>query len=142
MKRFVGLDVAQEECAVCILNEDETREFEGSCPTDPNRILRTIADHTGRVEKIVHEPGPLSIWLTCELAQRGAPVVCIDARAAHKALSARKIKSDRSDAEALAQLARTGWFQEVRIKSEESDRLRLLLSARERLIRIRMDIEG
>lgn len=68
--------------------------------------------------------------------------MCIDARAAHKALSARINKSDRSDAEALAQLARTGWFREVRIKSEESDRLRLLLSARERLIRIRMDIDG
>lgn len=51
-------------------------------------------------------------------------------------------KSDRSDAEALAQLARTGWYREVHIKSENSDRLRLLLSARERLVRIRMDIEG
>ncbi len=91
---------------------------------------------------MVHESGPLSIWLTREQAKRGAPVVYIDARAANKALSARMNKSDRSDAEAFAQLARTGWYREVHIKSEESDRLRLLLSARERLIRIRMDIEG
>ncbi|MGI9357260.1 MAG: IS110 family transposase, partial [Rhizobiaceae bacterium] len=141
MKRFVGLDVAEEECAVCILDEDKTCVIEGSCPTDRNSIFRTIADHGGPVEKIVHESGPLSIWLTRELAQHGAPVVCVDARVAHKALSARMNKLDRFDAETLAQLARTDWYREVHIKSEESDRLRLPLSARERLIRIRMDIE-
>ena len=69
-------------------------------------------------------------------------MVCIDARAAHKVLSARMNKSDKSDAVGLAQLARTGWYGEVHIKSEASDQLRLMLSARERLIRIRMDIEG
>ncbi len=90
----------------------------------------------------MHESGPLSVWLTRELAAHGAPVVCIDARAAHKALSARMNKSDRADAEALAQLARTGWYREVHIKSEASDRLRLLLGARERMIRIRQDIEA
>jgi transposase len=94
------------------------------------------------VERIVHESGPLSIWLTRELAARGAPVVCIDARAAHKALSARMNKSDRADAEALAQLARTGWYRAVHIKSEASDRLRLLLGARARMIAIRQDIEA
>ena len=94
------------------------------------------------IEKIVHESGPLSIWLTRELVKRGAPVVCIDARAAHKVLSARMNKSDKSDAAGLAQLARTGWYGAVHIKSEASDQLRLMLSARERLIRIRMDIEG
>lgn len=142
MKCYVGVDVSQDDCAVCVLSEDGTRIFEGSCPTDPDAILRTVSDHAKQVEKIVHESGPLSIWLTRELAKLGAPVGCIDARAANKALSARVNKSDRSDAEALAQLARTGWYREVHIKSEESDRLRLLLSARERLIRIRMDIEG
>ena len=142
MKRYVGLDVSQDECAICILNEDGTRLYEGTCRTDPDQILLAVSENAGTVEKIVHESGPLSIWLTRELAKRGAPVVCIDARAASKALSARMNKSDRSDAEALAQLARTGWYREVHIKSEESDRLRLLLSARERLIRIRMDIES
>lgn len=51
-------------------------------------------------------------------------------------------KSDKSDAVRLAQLARTGWYGAVHIKSEASDQLRLLLVVRERLIRIRMDIEG
>lgn len=142
MKRYVGLDVSQDSCAVCILEEDGALVFEGACATDPDVIVQTITVHAGPVERIVHESGPLSIWLSRELSSRCAPVVCIDARAANKALSARMNKSDRSDAEALAQLARTGWYREVHIKSAQSDRLRLLLSARERLIRIRMDIEG
>ncbi len=115
---------------------------EGKVATEPTEILSWIEGEVGAVERIVHESGPLSIWLTRELTRRGAPVVCIDARAAHKALSARMNKSDRSDAEALAQLARTGWYREVHIKSESSDRLRLLLGARERMIRVRKDIEG
>jgi len=142
MKRYVGLDVSQNECAICILNEDGTRSYEDTCPTDPDQILRAVSEHAGTAGRIVHESGPLSIWLTRELAKRAAPIVCIDARAANKALSARMNKSDRSDAEALAHLGRTGWYREVHIKSEESDQLRLLLSARERLIRIRMDIES
>ncbi len=39
MKRYVGLDVSQDECAVRILNEDGTGMFEGTCPTDPDAIL-------------------------------------------------------------------------------------------------------
>jgi transposase len=60
-----------------------------SCPTKRSVILETTADHADPVDNIVHESGPLSIWITRDLNKRGAPVVCVDARAAHKALSAR-----------------------------------------------------
>jgi transposase len=42
----------------------------------------------------------------------------------------------------LAQLARTGWYREIHVKSLTSDRLRALIAARDRLIRIRKDLEG
>ena len=70
------------------------------------------------------------------------PVTCIDARRAHKALSAKLNKSDRADSEGLANLARTGWFTAVHVRSETADRLRTLIGARERLIRLRKDLEG
>lgn len=44
------------------------------------------------------------------LERLGLPAICIDARKAHKSLSARPNKSDAADTEGLAQLARTGWF--------------------------------
>jgi transposase len=141
MAYYAGLDVSLKEVSICVVDADGTVVAEGKVATDSMLILSWIEERVGTVERIVHESGPLSIWLTRELARCGAPVVCIDARAAHKALSARMNKSDRADAEALAQLARTGWYRKVYIKSEASDRLRLLLGARERLIRVRQDIE-
>ena len=142
MKHYVGLDVSLKEVSICVVDADGVVVAEAKVSTEPALIVSWIEERIGTVERIVHESGPLSIWLTRELARLGAPVVCIDARAAHKALSARMNKSDRADAEALAQLARTGWYREVHIKSKSSDRLRLLLGARERMIRIRRDIEG
>mgnify|MGYP003674855011 CR=1 FL=1 len=91
---------------------------------------------------MVHESGPLSIWLQRGLARLGQPATCIDARKAHKALSARLNKSDASDAEGLAQLARTGWFTRVHLRSETAESMRALLGARDRLIRLRKDLEG
>ncbi len=142
MKYYVGLDVSQKEVSICVVDLDGTVIAEGKVATEPAAILSWIETRVGAVERIVHESGPLSIWLTRELARCGAPVVCIDARAAHKVLSARMNKSDRADAEALAQLSRTGWYRAVHIKSEASDRLRLLLGARDRMIHIRQDIEA
>lgn len=46
------------------------------------------------------------------------------------------------DGAGLAQLARAVWFTPVHIRSEEADRLRALVRARERLIRLRKDLEG
>ena len=81
-------------------------------------------------------------WPTLDVADPklralGLPVVCVDARQAHRALSGRLNKSDPADAEGLAQLAGTGWYRAVHVKSLGSDRLRALLGARDRLIRMR-----
>src|SRR4029079_5437531 len=70
------------------------------------------------------------------------PVFCIDARHAHAALSARMNKSDQNDAKGLAELVRVGWYREVKVKSEESQKIRAILVARSRLVSIRRDIEN
>lgn len=75
MKRFVGLDVSQESCTFCILEDDGTKVFEGDCATEPGVIVDLISEHAGAVERVVHESGPLSIWLSRELAKRVAPIV-------------------------------------------------------------------
>ena len=109
---------------------------------DPAVVAQHFAENGIAVDRIVHESGQLSIWLQRGLVRLGLPAACIDARLAHKALSARHNKSDRADAEGLAQLARTGWYTEVHVRSDDSDRLRTLIGARERLIRLRKDLEG
>jgi hypothetical protein len=67
------------------------------------------------------------------------PVVCIDARYAHAALSLRMKKSDQNHARGLAELVRVGWYREVRIKSEERQKVRAILVARSRLVFMRRD---
>lgn len=51
-------------------------------------------------------------------------------------------KSDQNDARGLAELVRVGWYREVKVKSEESQKIRAILVARSRLVTIRRDIEN
>lgn len=69
-------------------------------------------------------------------------MVCIDARHAHAALSARMNKSDQNDARGLAELVRVGWYREVKVKREESQKIRAILVGRSRLVSMRRDIEN
>ena len=69
-------------------------------------------------------------------------MVMLETRHAHANLRAQRNKTDKNDARALAQLIRTGWFKPVHIKSEESLRLRLLLTHRRTLKRKMLDIEN
>ena len=51
-------------------------------------------------------------------------------------------KSDQNDARGLAELVRVGWYREVKVKSEESQKIRAILVARSRLVSMRRDIEN
>ena len=142
MEHYAGLDVSLKEISICVVDRDGKTIARGTCFADPEGVAGWFRNRSLSMHRIVHESGMLSIWLQRGLAALGLPATCIDARKAHKSLSARLNKSDASDAEGLAQLARTGWFTPVHIRSEESDRLRSLVGARERLIRLRKDLEG
>jgi transposase len=92
--------------------------------------------------KIGLETGPLAVWLWNELSTGGLPIVCLDARHANAALSMMPNKTDRHDAAGLAQIVRTGWYKEVRIKSHGAYVVRALLAARQALVLIRGRLEN
>lgn len=142
MNYYAGLDVSLKEISVCVVDGDGKIIARGTCPADPDGVAGWFRNRDLKPRRVVHECGQLSIWLQRGMVRLGLPATCIDARKAHKALSARLNKSDAADAEGLAQLARTGWFTPVHIRSEETDRLRSLVGTRERMIRLRKDLEG
>lgn len=142
MKHYVGLDVSQKKTSICILDEEGQTMFEGTVCSEPGALARLIRRRAPNAERIGFETGAMASWLWHELKRIGLPVVCIDARHAHAALSVRMNKSDQNDARGLAELVRVGWYREVQVKSEESQLVRSILTARARLVSIRRDLEN
>jgi transposase len=142
VKQYVGLDVSQKETAVCVVDQNGRVLFEGKAASDPGALARLIGKRAPAAERIGFETGAMASWLWHELKRVGLPVVCVDARHAHAALSVRMNKSDPNDARGLAELIRVGWYREVRVKSDDSQAVRSLLVARSRLVSIRRDLEN
>lgn len=116
--------------------------FEGKAKSNPGALTDLLSKYAPHAERIGFETGAMASWLWHELRRVELPVVCIDARHAHAALSVRMNKSDQNDARGLAELVRVGWYREVKVKSEESQKIRAILVARSRLVSMRRDIEN
>jgi transposase len=142
MGEYVGLDVSLKETSVCVVAETGRVIFEGKAASDPRGLAKLIRTKAPNVVRVGLESGQTSVWLTHALRAEGLPVVCLDARQAHAALSLRPNKSDRSDARGLAEMVRVGWYREVRIKSLAAHEHRALLIARHRLVQMRVELDG
>jgi transposase len=142
MKQYVGLDVSQKETSVCVVEDSGRIVCQGTAKSNPGALTELLRKRAPYAERIGFETGAMASWLWHELRRVDLPVVCIDARHAHAALSVRMNKSDQNDARGLAELVRVGWYREVKVKSEESQRIRAILVARSRLVGIRRDIEN
>jgi transposase len=140
MAEYVALDVSLRSTSVHIVDQQGRCRWRGTCPTDVTALVGTIRRHAPAVERVGLETGMLATWLYHGLAKAGLPVVCMDARQAKAALSCRINKTDANDAEGLAQLLRTGFFRQVRVKSEGTMLVRTLLSARRQLVRTGLDL--
>jgi transposase len=142
MKHYVGLDVSLEETSVGVISESGGVVREGKVISEPEALAFYISSFGFPVERIGLEAGPLSQWLCEGLRGAGLPVVCLETRQVKAALSAQKNKTDRKDAAGIAQIVRTGWYQEVHVKSRSAQELRVLLSNRRLLLSQRVDIDN
>jgi transposase len=135
---YAALDVSLETTAICIVGEDGRVLAERKVRTCADAIQTFLAGKAADLRRVGMETGPLAVWLWNELRERGLPIVCLDARHANAALKVRPAKTDRNDAAGLAQIVRTGWSKEVRIKTRASHEIRALLSARDVLVSARV----
>ena len=134
MTNYVGLDVSQKTTTLCIVDREGHRQWRGECVTSPEHIAQAVLQHAGAKASIGIETGPMTPWLVHELRLRGLDVICLDARHARAALRMQLNKTDRNDAEGLAQIMRTGWYRAVHVKSFDAHRARALLGARLQLV--------
>jgi transposase len=134
MTIYAGLDVSDKTTHICVVTSDGAVVRREVVASDPEVLTRWLTKHCPGLVRVVLETGPLSTFLYHGLIERGVPVICICARHAKKALSARVNKSDVNDAESLAQLCRTGWFKKVHMKAGATHIDRAALKIRAQLI--------
>src|SRR6516164_1006824 len=142
MEQYVALDVSLKEISVCIIDSKGEVVFEGKTGAEPAMLVELIRSKAPQVKRVGLETGATSPWLFHTLASAGLPVVCMDARHAHAALSTRPTKSDRSDARGLADMLRMGWYREVHAKSVTSHERRTVLGARHQLVTMRSELDA
>ncbi len=139
---FSGLDVSKDETAICIRDHDGRSVLTTKKATDADAITDALSASGLPIVTVVMETGRMANWLYHELAGRGVPIVCVDARQAHAVLSQMHNKTDANDAAMLADLARTGFYRKVIVKSQDAQERRALLRAREVAIKTRMNVEN
>lgn len=141
MDYYVGLDVAQAETAICICDRDGNILREGMVATEPDAINDYLQRSAVTFTLIGIETSNLAIWLYRELRARDLPAVCIETRHAKAAMAAQNVKTDRNDARGIAHMMRTGWYKPVHVKSDESQRLKMLIANRKILVGQRVKME-
>lgn len=142
MNYYSGLDVSLKETFISIIDDKGLTVKEGFVLTDVKSIAAYLKEDGLTYDKIGIESGQLSIFLCKGLTAQGLSVTCVDARHMASALSARINKNDRSDARGIAQMMRAGLYKEVRVKSDESCHLKVLLGSRRQLVANRQQLKG
>jgi transposase len=142
MEQYVALDVSLKEISVCVMDSKGVVSFEGKVAAEPAPLIALIRLKAPQIVRVGLETGATSTWLCHALRAAGMPVVCMDARHAHAALSLRPTKSDRNDARGLADMLRMGWFREVHSKQVTSQERRTMLSVRHRLVLMRTELDA
>ncbi len=130
MAYYAGLDVSLEQTSVCGVDEAGAVVLERRVATEPDAIAACLAALPAAPARLLLETGGLTPWLWHELSGRGLGVHCIDARRAKAQLALRPAKTDRNEARGLAEIARMGWYANVRVKSLDHHARRAKLAAR------------
>lgn len=140
MKAFVGLDVSQKKTAICIVDAQGVKLCQASVNTCPEDIYEYLVSKGHVTGKIGMETGPLAVWLYHGLRSLGLDVDCIHARHVHAALSMQLNKTDQNDAFGIAKLVMSGCYRPTHVKSLDCHQVRLMLTAREKLVQIRVTL--
>ena len=142
MEYFAGLDVSMEETHLCIVDREGAVVFEAKAASSPAAIAAELGKAPA-CRRVIFETGRMAPALHHGLTALGVPVICVESRQAYQTLKTLAThKTDRNDARGLAQLARTGFFNPVHVKSLPAHAVRSLISARKKLVGQRVMLEN
>jgi len=143
MTLYAGLDVSLAQTSICIVDAEGVVVRESKVASEPEAICSALAPYADRLHRIGLEAGPLSQHLYSAMAEAGLPAICVEVRHMARVLRAHTAnKTDRNDARGIAQMMRAGIFKVVHVKTERSQRLKVLLSVRKVLKSKLLDIEA
>src|SRR5829696_2189818 len=97
MGSYVGLDVADKQTAICVIDYAGEKRWEGKVRTAPELIAAT-RERAPDAVRIGLKTGPLCVWLWHALNEAGLPIVSLHARQTSAALALQANKTDRNDA--------------------------------------------
>lgn len=142
MEQYAGLDVSLKAVSICVSDKAGSVLWRGEVANESTVVAKALLRHAPGLTRALLETGSSGVHLYRGLVSAGVPVVCVCARHAKSVLKCKVNKSDANDAEGLAQLARTGWYREVYVKSAEAHVIRAHLLARGQLAKARRDMEN
>jgi transposase len=133
MEHYAGLDVSLRLTAICVLDERGRVVLEGKVHSEPTAIADFLQPYATTLKLAGLEAGLLAPYLYSGLVERGLPAVCIETRRMKAFAKASPVKTDRKDAHLIALAIKAGLYRAVHVKTDQSQRLRFLLTARELL---------
>ena len=142
MPHYAALDVSNNQTALHVVDEAGRTVWRGKRASDPEALAAALRRHAPDLVRVGLETGFLTPWLYHSLKAAGLPVVCLEARHARAATALQRNKTDANDAETLAQLVRTGWYREARVKSFAAHAVRHLVGARAQLKGMSVDLSN
>ena len=127
---FIGLDASLAKTAVCVVDRDSRVLWQGNVPSEPEPLVKRLAEWSGVIDLAGIEACPLSEWLHRGLREAGIPVVCVETRHAKRFLSSRPVKTDKNDARGIAEMMRLGHYRRVHVNSPAAQTMRTTRAAR------------
>jgi transposase len=101
----IGLDVSLESVSVCVVDQTGRIVREAKVASEPDALIGWFGALGFEVTRIGLEAGPLSQWLFAAMQETGLAVELLETRHVHMALKTMPVKTDRTDARGIAQLA-------------------------------------
>src|SRR5438477_7874787 len=130
MNHYAGIDVSLKDSSVCVADANGKIVREGTVASEPEALIAWFGELGFAVTRIGLEAGPLSQWLYAAMQKAGLAVELLETRHVRDAFKAMPVKTDRKDAQGIAQLMRLGWFRPVHCKSMPAQETRAVLTTR------------